>query len=383
MISRFDDKLPEERQPEYEELTEMLRQAYHTPVRVPPERQAQALARARERLGFTESERTNMPPALPESPSMDATQPDSPGMNDWPEPRQHGFTRLISLIAATLVVGALIASSLLVFQVRQPTTVATGPTAVATGPTAVTTTPTAVATSEVRTQSADAVLQVSPGPYFVGEEVEVQLTLTSYLTTPGYNVKSGYDAKDCAPDLANNLAVVMTGNPTLADTGLRHALAAFDCSDVAQEYGTLEPGYGFTLRVYTTTVLTYSGLVTLATPLSFIRMDTSKYDQLLDGQTPSIKINVQSRVPAGHLITGQQHGTQVTINAPPAARSQLTYTYKTTCPGNPSWQWEVIRQPLLPLQQPDCINNPGAKVTEWAYVVGAPGYSVFVGSVKG
>jgi len=378
MISRSDNRLPEERKSPYKELTEMLRHAYSKPVQVSPERQAQALARARARLGFTDSE---IQQVSSDRPSMNGTMPVNPESTETmfsSVSQQHGFSRLVSLIAAMLVVGVLIVSSLLIFRVRHPMTVASTP---------VTTTPTTVTSSEIRTHDLDAVLQVSPGPYFLGEMVEVHLTLTNYSSTSDWNMKSGYDAKNCAPDLANNLAVVMTGNRTLADTTLQHSLAGFDCSDVAQEYGTLDPPppgvlHGFTLPVYTTTVLTYSGLVTLATPLRFIDMYTQKYDQPLGGRTPSIQIYVQARMPAGRLITGEQHGTQVTINAPPSARNQLLYTYKTTCPGNPSWQWAVMQQPPLTLQKPKCINNPSGKVTEWAYVVGAPGYAVFTGSVN-
>ncbi|HEV2581605.1 MAG TPA: hypothetical protein VGT44_12200, partial [Ktedonobacteraceae bacterium] len=252
----------------------------------------------------------------------------------------------------------------------------------------VTIVPTTVTSSVIRTHDLEVVLQVSPGPYFLGEEIEVKLTLTNYSSTAAYNVKSGYDAKDCAPDLANNLAVVMTGSPTLADTTLQHKLAGFDCSDVAQEYGTVDPAnppsYRYTiLPVYTTTVLTYSGTVTLATPLRFIDMYTEAYDQPLGGRTPTVQIHVQAKVPPGRLITGQQRDTQVTISAPPPARNQLTYTYKTSCPGNPSWQWEVIQRPPLTLQKPKCISNPSGKVTQWVYVIGAPGYAVFTGSLNG
>src|SRR6266446_2482240 len=50
MKSPFDDTLPEEGEPQYEELTTLLQQAYSKPVSVTPDRQAQILARVRERL---------------------------------------------------------------------------------------------------------------------------------------------------------------------------------------------------------------------------------------------------------------------------------------------------------------------------------------------
>src|SRR5258708_16217886 len=50
----FDDLLPEEQEPQHEELILLLQRAYRRPVLVPPAEQAQILARVRERLVQTD-----------------------------------------------------------------------------------------------------------------------------------------------------------------------------------------------------------------------------------------------------------------------------------------------------------------------------------------
>jgi hypothetical protein len=46
----FDDMLPEEREPQYEELITLLQQAYHSPMPVVTTKQAQILSRVQARL---------------------------------------------------------------------------------------------------------------------------------------------------------------------------------------------------------------------------------------------------------------------------------------------------------------------------------------------
>ncbi len=46
----FDDILPEEKEPQHEELITLLQRAYRKPVIVTPDEQAQIIARVRERL---------------------------------------------------------------------------------------------------------------------------------------------------------------------------------------------------------------------------------------------------------------------------------------------------------------------------------------------
>src|SRR5260370_18314064 len=52
----FDDMLPEEREPQYEELTTLLQQSYRKPPSEALHRQEQILARVRDRLGITDGE---------------------------------------------------------------------------------------------------------------------------------------------------------------------------------------------------------------------------------------------------------------------------------------------------------------------------------------
>lgn len=106
-MNPFDDTLPEERQPRYQELTTMLQQASRKPVFASPDRQARILAEVRELLEITASERiagqndVNMAPFH------------APQLRGGP--RQYRFSHLVTLIAAVLVISALIVTDLLIF----------------------------------------------------------------------------------------------------------------------------------------------------------------------------------------------------------------------------------------------------------------------------
>ncbi len=56
-MNSFDDTLPEEHEPQYQELTTMLQQVSRKPAFVAPDRQARMLAEVRGLLEITTSER--------------------------------------------------------------------------------------------------------------------------------------------------------------------------------------------------------------------------------------------------------------------------------------------------------------------------------------
>ena len=371
------DKVPEERKPEYAELIKMLHQAYGKPLRVPSERQAQALARARERLGFTEPESPHVAP-------LESSPIDFEGVriNEEPEPHQHGFLRLISLIAAALVVGALIVSSLLVFQVHQPTT---APLASPIGPVGQ-----PVLAARTAANGFVSTLSVTPGPYFVGEVLEMQFSITNH--TPNFYWlgigSGGFSSWSCAPTLSNELPVTMAGG--VNDAALRVNLSMFSaCGWSGNSSTELSPNQTASRQGYI--VLTASGHIILATKLRLTEWGSGATGDPFVGHWPSVQINVQTRIPSNRLIAGQQSdaGMQVIITAPPLARSQLVYTYLVRCIHGQEDE-EAMKLNTLTLQPPPCPSLPPGvpgpapgKFKLWVYVVGAPGYSVVVGSVKG
>jgi hypothetical protein len=122
MKNFFDHTLPEEREAQFEELTTMLQQAYSKPVSVTPDRQAQILARVRERLGIPDADES-----VVSQESIDIIAPFSvPPLSEVP--RRHRLSRWATLIAAVLVIGALVVTGLLIFQAWTPSTGTQPPT---------------------------------------------------------------------------------------------------------------------------------------------------------------------------------------------------------------------------------------------------------------
>jgi len=106
-MNSFDDTLPEEHEPQYQELTTMLRQVSHKPVFVSPDRQARMLAEVRGLLEITASER------VAGQDGMSTVQSQVPQFRGGR--RQHRLPRFVTFIAAVLVIGALIVTDLLIF----------------------------------------------------------------------------------------------------------------------------------------------------------------------------------------------------------------------------------------------------------------------------
>ncbi len=118
----FDDKLPEEREPQHEELITLLKRAYRKPVPLSPTRQTQVLERVRERLM-----KTDLADSLPEDmpiPEIGELS-SSPSKTETRAGKQHPggrLGRLFNVLAAVLVVAALLGASLILFRHRLPST---------------------------------------------------------------------------------------------------------------------------------------------------------------------------------------------------------------------------------------------------------------------
>jgi hypothetical protein len=383
MMNPFDDTLPEEREPQYEELTTLLQQAYSKPASVTPDRQAQILARVRERLGITDADE-----GVVSQDSIDIAQFGAPPPTRG-VPRQHRFSRLLTLIAAALVIVAFIVTDLLIFQARTPLT-ATYPTIDPTvGP------PGKPITVHTQAGGVDKTLQVTAGPYFLGEMLEVDLTVTNH-THDTIPITNEFLKRTCAPYFPaelpkypdeGELIVMMTGGGRPSDTNLQHNLSTFGCGVFTMPPIWYLPNMTFTLSKYV--VLTNSGRITLTAQIGF--EEKNKHWQGLPnsdpraGHWPSLQINVQAGIPADRWITGQQKGTQVTIEAPPLVRSKLLYAFTLLC-DNGFFQSEGSNLTKMTLQQPQCDyyvhGNPPNRFVKWTYAVGAPGYAVFSGSTQ-
>src|SRR6266436_739988 len=197
MKSPFDDTLPEEGEPQYEELTTMLQQAYSKSVSVTPDRQAQILARVRERLEITDADEGVVSQDI-----VDIAQFGAPLPREVP--RQHRLSRLLTLIAAVLVLGALVVTDLLIFQPRTPST-ATHPTVAP--PISPLGKPITVQT---QANGLEATMRVTPGPYFLSEMLEVELSVTNHSHNT-LVVTFLPPNKSCTSELPALLTVMMTG----------------------------------------------------------------------------------------------------------------------------------------------------------------------------
>jgi len=297
------------------------------------------------------------------------------------------ISRLVTQIAALLVIVLLLGSFLLLLQFRTPPTETHPTLAPPVGPVGKPIT--------VHTQAGglDATVRVTSGPYFLSEMLEVDLSITNH-SHDTLDILPLYQ-QPCAPSFPSELPVMMTGGGRPSDTNLQHNLAAFGserfrCSAglTVEEFPPMQ-----TISFSKDIVLTTSGHITLTAQTRFAKQvpvpgQNNGYRDLdisdpLAGHWPSLQINVQAGIPSDRSITGQQKGAQVTIDAPPLARSQLFYETQITCDSGSRGTRDKLT--TMKLQQPDfnnyTHNNPASRCV-WTYAVGAPGYAVFSGSRK-
>jgi hypothetical protein len=172
-----DDILPEEQDPQNEELMTLLRRANLNSMIVDPIERTQIILQARDRLFPTDPEVSRY---------EDITVPDLSDLGSFPNKPKAGtdkphrgrrLIRLVSALAAVLVVVAFIGSSLLIFGPWSPFHQYGSGTAPPIGPVG--------APVVVRTQAhgLELTMKVTPGPYFLSELLEVDVSLTNHTQT--------------------------------------------------------------------------------------------------------------------------------------------------------------------------------------------------------
>jgi hypothetical protein len=108
-----DDLLPEEQDPQYEELITLLQQANLNPLLVDPTERAQILSRARARLFQTDPE-VSRPEEMPlPADGGPGSPPSKPEAQTGTQRPGRQFVRLLNALAAVLIVGALVGAMLL------------------------------------------------------------------------------------------------------------------------------------------------------------------------------------------------------------------------------------------------------------------------------
>ncbi|HET8911303.1 MAG TPA: hypothetical protein VFN23_07565 [Ktedonobacteraceae bacterium] len=162
----FEDSIPEEQK---EKLVELLRDAYRQDQMLFEREHQASLARVAERLARLDEDETPYIVSLPKSVSG----------SSWFDPqskrvRSKGRMRLISVLAAVLVVGILVSSAALIFTqyVNSPAGLSYTPRPGKLIPMA--------APVVVKRGGLEMSMQVTQGPYFLGELLAVDLSLTNH-----------------------------------------------------------------------------------------------------------------------------------------------------------------------------------------------------------
>jgi hypothetical protein len=228
-------------------------------------------------------------------------------------------------------------------------------------------------TAEAEAGGLHVVLQLTPGPYFLGELLVANISLRN-----DSNITYTLDRS-----LHSAVFVRMSG-----ESGQQYVLPVATDNSHPSMWSTLAPGD--TMRMHLFVPVSHTGTVTLQTSASFRQTltaaDGSKRSTRgpspLDGQWPSIRMSVEAETPPDRQITLQREGNQVRISAPLAAQAHLYYLYTVRChegtgtlyTGN--FWWEPLAATIV--QEPRCGDHAG-RVFEWSYAVSAPGYAIASG----
>ncbi|HEU0003570.1 MAG TPA: PQQ-binding-like beta-propeller repeat protein [Ktedonobacteraceae bacterium] len=109
----FDDMLPEEKEPQHQELTTFLQRAYRRPVLVPPTEQGQIIARVRERLvGADPADSYHGDLLHPQIGVFEPPQHQTVSPTAQPGPNKRPYS-LIALLAAAMIIAVLVGTPLL------------------------------------------------------------------------------------------------------------------------------------------------------------------------------------------------------------------------------------------------------------------------------
>ena len=112
----FDDILPEEQEPQHEELITLLQRAYSRPVMVPPAEQAQIIARVRERLVQADQwSSLDGDISLPQIGVLDSSPHQAVSPAGKPRRDRRRF-RLMALLAAAVIIAVLLGTPLLLLR---------------------------------------------------------------------------------------------------------------------------------------------------------------------------------------------------------------------------------------------------------------------------
>ncbi len=242
-----------------------------------------------------------------------------------------------------------------------------------------------VAFSLVRSGSLHIEMTLTPGPYFLGELVVADVSLTNSSRTT-YTLA----------DTCEGAVYVTISGGTGPHFSLPASQQFYSCPFI---WTTLKPGQVLTYHHFLP--LLSSGEVTLQPRAEFLQTHTGPDGgqeispaghSPLDGHWPSLTLSVAPAPLLDRQITLQHTGTTVHVLAPLSARSSLYYVYTLDCsdPINDPQAgaavdsisaWQFLALPVL--HEPACGGGEDPNVrwstVRWSYAVSAPGFSITAG----
>lgn len=225
-------------------------------------------------------------------------------------------------------------------------------------------------------------IDVPPGPYFLSELLEVQMTLANQSQTT-YHVQGSPAPSYC--DSALWVGQSGGGPPT-------YQWPTFPVMSCAELGSTLAPGEQWSIVQFYP--VTSSGRVTLSAHAAFSTIvstepgggtvSTGGPGPFTQGW-PSLTIQVSPQVSANHTIALAAANGRLTVSPPSGAGAHLYYIYEASCTagsgGGGEYEtngyWRPISSTVL--AEPSCQGTQ----ERWQYSVAAPGYAIASGVLDG
>lgn len=359
-----DYMIPEESEELHKKLIPFLRRGFHDPVTISPPESSQIIAQVRDRLIQAEY----LPSETEKTPVQQQGQMATSSPLTGVRSQKSRIPRFINILAAVLVVGILIGTSLLLLRPHTYSPAAI-PTAASTGPSART---------QVNGLEASIHL-VTPGPYFLSELLFVEVSLTNH--TSRSFMLSGLNKPDSlfCPKSALSARITRGNAPSYT-----FPLLSYACND-DEPLTNLARGQTLTIDHYLPMTRSGEVTITMGGQLMGTMSELKEYSggTPLDGHWPFLRIHVDPKVPPSRMISLHVQGTQIMVQAPQAARAHLLYMESITCGPNTGLYVDSSGTNWTPLtttalSQPAC---PTTVLRRWDYIVSAPGYPIVSGSL--
>jgi hypothetical protein len=222
----------------------------------------------------------------------------------------------------------------------------------------------------------EASLRITSGPYFLSELLGVHITLTNHSNKSFLLQGFATDINYC-----NGVFFVMAVGGGEPHYNFPVNIEYMKCPDAQTQLDA-----GKTLIVQGYVPLTKSGQVAITSEARFLSVakDTTGHEFItrdngpLDGHWPVIHILVNAKIPIDRILSLQQQGSQITIDASTAIKSHPVYFYSVSCVAElgSNGKWTPVTTQTL--QQPECS---GANM-HWSYAVSAPGYAIASGEIS-